>query len=228
MKQSKTKYIHSLFPFLICPSILIPLPMHNHHPHCHQCEQIIASRVSQPPTATTTQTDDPDTTMANRSQVSTLPPLPHEWIITKHNQSSAPSSPPCQRTMTWHNQSSAPSTAAITQTDNCNTTMAKRSQAFTLLPLPCEWIMTKHNQSSAPSPLPRQQTIRIYRASASCRLHHQTSRRYCAVAATTSVATQPWSHFHCLQNKKYIILLTNLFFTTMIMATCSDDGRTMR
>jgi hypothetical protein len=27
---------------------------------------------------------------------------------------------------------------------------------------------------------------------------------------------------------KYIILLTNLFFTTMITATCSNDGRTMR
>jgi hypothetical protein len=49
MKQSKTKYIHSLLPFFICPSILIPLPMHNCHPHCCQCEQIIASRVSHPP-----------------------------------------------------------------------------------------------------------------------------------------------------------------------------------
>ncbi len=49
MKQSKTKYIHSLLPFLTHPSILIPLPMHNRHPHHRQCKQIIASRVSYPP-----------------------------------------------------------------------------------------------------------------------------------------------------------------------------------
>ncbi len=49
MKQSKTKYIHFLLPFLICPSILIPLPTHNRHPHCCQRKRIIASRVSQPP-----------------------------------------------------------------------------------------------------------------------------------------------------------------------------------
>jgi hypothetical protein len=49
MKQSKTKYIHSLLPFLIRPSILIPLPMHNRHPHHCQRKQIIASRVSHPP-----------------------------------------------------------------------------------------------------------------------------------------------------------------------------------
>ncbi len=49
MKQSKTKYIHSLLPFLIRPSILIPLPTHNRHPHCRQRKQIIASRVSHPP-----------------------------------------------------------------------------------------------------------------------------------------------------------------------------------
>jgi hypothetical protein len=49
MKKLKTKYIHSLLPFLIRPSILIPLPMHNRHPHCPQCKQIIASRVNHPP-----------------------------------------------------------------------------------------------------------------------------------------------------------------------------------
>ncbi len=49
MKQSKTKYIHSLLPFLIPPSILFPLPIHNRHPHCRQRKQIIASRVSHPP-----------------------------------------------------------------------------------------------------------------------------------------------------------------------------------
>ena len=49
MKQSKTKYIHSLLPFLIRPSILIPLPMHNRHPHHRQCKRIIASRISHPP-----------------------------------------------------------------------------------------------------------------------------------------------------------------------------------
>jgi hypothetical protein len=49
MKQSKTKYIYSLIPFLIRPSIPIPLLTHNRHPHCYQREQIIASRVSHPP-----------------------------------------------------------------------------------------------------------------------------------------------------------------------------------
>jgi hypothetical protein len=88
------------------------------------------------------QTDDHNTTMAKRSQAFTLPPPLHEWIITKHNQSSAPSSPPCQRTTMRHNQSSAPSTAAITRTDDCNTMMVKCSQASTLPPPPREWIMT--------------------------------------------------------------------------------------
>jgi hypothetical protein len=49
MKQSKTKYIHSLLPLLIRPSILIPLPTHNCHPHCRQHKRIIASKVSHPP-----------------------------------------------------------------------------------------------------------------------------------------------------------------------------------
>jgi hypothetical protein len=49
MKQSKTKYIHSLLPFLIRPSILIPLSTRNCHPHRCQHKQIIASRVSHPP-----------------------------------------------------------------------------------------------------------------------------------------------------------------------------------
>jgi hypothetical protein len=42
------------------------------------------------------------TTMAKRSQASTLPPLPRKWIKTKHNQSSAPSPTPCQRTIRFY------------------------------------------------------------------------------------------------------------------------------
>ncbi len=50
-------------------------------------------------------------------------------------------------------------TAAAMRTDNCDTTMVKRSQASTLPPPLREWIITKHNQSSAPSSPPRQRTM---------------------------------------------------------------------
>jgi hypothetical protein len=50
-------------------------------------------------------TDDRNTTMAKCSQASTMPPLPHKWIMIKHNQSSAPLPPPCQRTIRFYRAS---------------------------------------------------------------------------------------------------------------------------
>jgi hypothetical protein len=62
-----------------------------------------------------------------------------------------------------------------------------------------------------------------------------------AAASTTKLAAAtvlspppplpPRSHDHtstAYKIKEYIILLTNLFFTMMITATCSNNGRTMR
>jgi hypothetical protein len=60
----------------------------------------------------------------------------------------------------------------------------------------------------------------------SCRLRHQVGCRCRAAAATTSAATLPTPQYHCLQNiKKKLILLTNLFFTTMVTAAHSNNGR---
>ncbi len=59
----------------------------------------------------------------------------------------------------------------------------------------------------------------------SCCLRHQAGRRCYAAAAATSAATLPMLRYHCLQNIKNVILLTNLFFTTMVTAAHSDNGR---
>ncbi len=52
----------------------------------------------------------------------------------------------------------------------------------------------------------------------SCRLHRQAGCRHRAAAAATSAATLSTPCYHCL-------LLTNLFFTTMVTAAHSDNGR---
>jgi hypothetical protein len=56
----------------------------------------------------------------------------------------------------------------------------------------------------------------------SCRLRHQAGCRHRAPAATTAANAWQPPRYHCLQNKKRI-LLTNLFFTMMATAACSDD-----
>jgi hypothetical protein len=59
----------------------------------------------------------------------------------------------------------------------------------------------------------------------SCHLHRQAVHRHRAAAATTSATTLPLPCYHCLQNKIIIILLRNLFFTTMVMAARSNEDR---
>ncbi len=166
MKQSKTKYIHSLLPFLICPSILIPLPTYNHHPHRRQHERIIASRVTHPPhncrhANRQSQHNDgkvqsgvhPAATAARMDNNKTQSVI-HPVITTLPADDDETQSIVCPVHHLHHG------------TDDCDTTMAKRIQASTLPPPPRKRIMPKHNQSSTPSPLPCQQTIRFYCASA--------------------------------------------------------------
>ncbi len=59
----------------------------------------------------------------------------------------------------------------------------------------------------------------------SYRLCRKACGRYHAAAAATSAATLPPPSYHCLQNIKKFILLTNLFFTMMVTAACRDNGR---
>ncbi len=59
----------------------------------------------------------------------------------------------------------------------------------------------------------------------SCCLRRQASRRGHVVATATSAPELPPPAYHCLQNKNFEILLTNLFFTTMVMAARSNGGR---
>ncbi len=57
----------------------------------------------------------------------------------------------------------------------------------------------------------------------SCRLHRQAGHCCRAAAAATSAATLPLPRYHCLQKKG--ILLTYFFFTRMVTAAHSNDGR---
>jgi hypothetical protein len=59
----------------------------------------------------------------------------------------------------------------------------------------------------------------------SCRLYRQAGRWRHAAAAATSATALPPPRYHCLQIQKNVILLTNLFFTMMVMAACSNNGR---
>jgi hypothetical protein len=59
----------------------------------------------------------------------------------------------------------------------------------------------------------------------SCCLRCQAGCHLRAAAAATSAATLPSPSYHCLQNKKNVILLTNLFFTIMVTAAHSNNGR---
>ncbi len=61
----------------------------------------------------------------------------------------------------------------------------------------------------------------------SCRLCHQAGHCHHAAAAATSANARQPPRYHCLQNKK-VILLTNLIFTTMVTAAHSNDCRATR
>jgi hypothetical protein len=61
----------------------------------------------------------------------------------------------------------------------------------------------------------------------SCRLHCQAGRCCRAAAAATSAKVLPLPRYHCLQ-KQNLILLTNLFFTTMVTTARSINGGATR
>jgi hypothetical protein len=61
----------------------------------------------------------------------------------------------------------------------------------------------------------------------SCRIRRQAGRHHRAATAATSANAQQPPRYHCLQNKKGI-LLTNLFFTMMVATAHSDNCGAMR
>jgi hypothetical protein len=97
-------------------------------------------------------------------------------------------------------------------------------------------IISIHHAAAANAPLllppPRCHQISKHAAATakfallpSCRLCPQAGHRHHAAAATTSAATLPMPSYHCLQNIKNVILLTNLFFTTMVTAARCNNSR---
>jgi hypothetical protein len=86
-------------------------------------------------------------------------------------------------------------------------------------------------------PLPPPPSHRISKSTAatakitllpSCSLHCQAGRRCRAATAATSATALPPPRYHCLQIQKNLLLLTNLFFTTMVMAARSNDSGAMK
>ncbi len=94
----------------------------------------------------------------------------------------------------------------------CHTATA--NTPLLLLPPPCCRHISKRAPATTKIALPP-----------SCRLHPQAGCHCHAATTATSAAMLPTPCYHCLQNIKNVILLTNLFFTTMVTAAHSNNGR---
>ncbi len=102
----------------------------------------------------------------------------------------------------------------------------KLLSAYAMLPPPTHRCCPRHHHAAAAFPnallLPLKITLLP-----SCHFCCQAGRHHHAAAATTSANARQPPCYHCLQNKN-VILLTNLSFTTMVMAACSDNGGATR